>query len=91
MIGESFDNYLGRSNIDLKIILNNLKDRDSVNHYATTLVPNESSDVGDEVEISAVKAQLDGMPVVGFSLRRIGPRITQRNRSSDDVKKLPTN
>ncbi|MCF8194400.1 MAG: transcriptional regulator PpsR [Polynucleobacter sp.] len=88
VIGESFDNYLGRSNIDLKIILNNLKDRDSVNHYATTLVPNESSDVGDEVEISAVKAQLDGMPVVGFSLRRIGPRITQRNRSSDDdVKK----
>jgi len=92
VIGESFDNYLGRSNIDLKIILNNLKDRDSVNHYATTLVPNESSDVGDEVEISAVKAQLDGMPVVGFSLRRIGPRITQRNRSSDDdVKKLLTN
>lgn len=85
LIGEPIDNWLGRSSIDLRIILNNLKDKTSIKYYMTSIIPSGASS-GIEVELSAVKVTNDVEEYIGFSIRNISQRISQRNQSNGDLK-----
>jgi transcriptional regulator PpsR len=89
LIGESIDNWLGRSSIDLRIILNNLKDKTSIKHYVTSIIPRGLSN-GIEVELSAVRVINEIEEYIGFSIRNIGQRVSQRNQNNSDLKQTAT-
>jgi len=86
---EPIDNWLGRSSIDLRVILNNLKDKNSIKHYITSIVPHGNSS-GMEVEVSAVKVVNDLESYIGFSIRHIGQRLSQRSQATSDLKQTAT-
>ncbi len=81
---ESLENWLGRGNIDLRIILNNLKDRDSIKHYATTMISSQGNNL--DVEISAVKVPSAEGGVIGFSVRSTGSQVNKRNETTSDLR-----
>jgi len=89
MINEPIDNWLGRSGIDLQVIMSNLKDKNSIKHYITSIIPNGNSS-GMEVELSAVKVNNPTESYIGFSIRSIGQRISQRNQTNHDLKQTAT-
>ena len=86
---EPIDNWLGRSSIDLRVILNNLKDKNSIKHYITSIVPHGNAS-GMEVEVSAVKVVNDLESYIGFSIRHIGQRLSQRSQATSDLKQTAT-
>jgi transcriptional regulator PpsR len=89
LIGEPIDNWLGRSSIDLRVILNNLKEKISIKHYVTSIIPKGDSH-GIEVELSAVKVLGEAEEYIGFSIRHIGQRVSQRNQNNSDLKQTAT-
>ncbi|MEI7427899.1 MAG: helix-turn-helix domain-containing protein, partial [Betaproteobacteria bacterium] len=86
---EPIDNWLGRASIDLRVILNNLKDKNSIKHYITSIVPHGNSN-GMEVEVSAVKVVNAVESYIGFSIRHIGQRLSQRSQATSDLKQTAT-
>ena len=89
LLDEPIDNWLGRASIDLRVILNNLKDKNSIKHYITSIVPHGNAN-GMEVEVSAVKVVNDLESYIGFSIRHIGQRLSQRSQATSDLKQTAT-
>ncbi len=71
--GESLDRWLGRSGVDLNVLVSNLRQHGSVRLFATQL-RGEFGSVA-EVEISAVAALGATPPCLGFAIRDIGRRL----------------
>jgi transcriptional regulator PpsR len=71
--GESLTRWVGRSDIDLDILIANLKQHGSVRLFAT-LMRGELGDTAD-VEISAVTVMNGGTPCFGFAIRDVGRRL----------------
>jgi transcriptional regulator PpsR len=74
--GESLERWLGRSGVDLNVLLANLKEHDSIRLFSTT-VRGEYGATSD-VEISAVTAPDAEPPCVAFSLRSVARRLPQQ-------------
>lgn len=70
---ESLSRWLGRTGVDLSVLISNLRQRGSVRLFATTL-RGEHGAVTD-VEISAVLLTQGNQPFLGFSIRDIGRRL----------------
>jgi transcriptional regulator PpsR len=71
--GEPLERWLGRSGIDLDILLTHLRHRGLVRLFATTLRGELGAPA--EVEISAVKVMNGGQPCFGFAIRDVGRRL----------------
>jgi transcriptional regulator PpsR len=71
--GEPLERWLGRSGVDLNVLLANLKEHDSIRLFSTTLRGEYGS--SSEVEISAVSAPDAEPPCVAFSMRSIAGRL----------------
>lgn len=71
--GESLDRWLGRPGVDLKVMIANLRQRGSIQLFATTL--QSEFGPGLEVEISAVSVPHGERPVLGFAIRPVGRRL----------------
>lgn len=93
VLGEPLDRWLGRSGVDLSVLIANLQQRGSVRLFATTL----RGDTGGEtqVEISGVSVASGPIPCLGFSIRDIGsrmggerPSLKQLPRSADQLVEL---
>jgi len=89
LVDEPIDNWLGRASIDLRVILNNLKDKNSIKHYITNIIPSGGS-TGIEVEVSAVKVVTELESYIGFSIRQISQRVSQRGLATGDLKQTAT-
>jgi transcriptional regulator PpsR len=78
--GESLDRWLGRAGVDLSVLLSNLRQRERVRLFATTL----RGDLGGQmdVEISATRMPLADKPAYGFSIRDVGRRLTAEPSSA---------
>jgi len=74
--GEPLERWLGRSGVDLNVLLANLKEHDSIRLFSTTL-RGEYGAVS-EVEISAVSAPDAEPPCVAFSMRSIARRLAEK-------------
>lgn len=76
LYGESLERWLGRSSVDLDILLANLRQHGSLRLFGTTL----RGDLGEptEAEISAVTVMNGGRPCFGFAIRDIGRRLSGR-------------
>jgi transcriptional regulator PpsR len=70
--GQSLDNWVGESGVDMTVLIANLRQRGVVRFFSTTL-RNESGAVA-QVEISAVAID-NGKPSFGFAIRNVGPRV----------------
>ena len=81
--------FLGPQINAIKTILNNLKDKTSIKHYVTSIIPRGLSN-GIEVELSAVRVINEVEEYIGFSIRNIGQRVSQRNQNNSDLKQTAT-
>ncbi len=70
---EPLGRWLGRSGVDLDILIANLRQHGSVRLFATQM-RGELGDVTD-VEISAVTVMNGGQPCFGFAIRDVGRRL----------------
>lgn len=65
--GKSLDRWLGRSPVDVRVLLSNLQQHGSVRHFASVL--NGEFGASMEVEVSAVSALNAGTPSLAFMIR----------------------
>jgi transcriptional regulator PpsR len=71
--GHTADRWLGRSGVDLSVLLTNLRQHDVVRLFATTL--RGESGTRAEVEISARSLNDLQQPLIAFFIRDIGRRL----------------
>ncbi len=71
-IGQSLDRWLGRPGVDLRVLLNNLREHGLVRLFATTLRGDHGASTG--VELSAVTFTNDDRPCCGFAIRNVDAR-----------------
>ena len=72
--GRTLDNWIGRSTVDLTVILNNLKQDRPIKLYASVL--KNSVGATSEIEISAATVQRGDNPKIVFFIRDISRRLT---------------
>ena len=73
MRGQSLDRWLGRTGVDLGVLVSNLRQRSAVKLFATTL--RGEFGVSTDVEISAVMVAQADPPLLGFAVRDVGRRL----------------
>ncbi len=83
--GEPLQKWLGRSGVDMNVLISNLRQRGTVRLFATTLQGEYGSTA--QVEISAVSVTTGDQPCLGFTIRDIGRRLT--NEPTLTSKDLP--
>ena len=76
--GEPLARWLGRSGVDLDILIANLRQHGSVRLFAS-MIRGELGEPAD-VEISAVTVMNGGQPCIGFAIRDIGRRLQREPR-----------
>ena len=81
--GEPLQKWLGRSGVDMNVLISNLRQRGTVRLFATTVQGEYGSTA--EVEISAVSVSSDDQPCLGFTIRDIGRRLTNEPLTSKDL------
>jgi transcriptional regulator PpsR len=72
-ISESIERWLGRSGVDLSVLISNIRQRGSVSLFATTLRGEHG--VLSNVEISATSAVNGDKQCLGFTIRSVGQRV----------------
>ena len=76
-LGQPADRWLGRSSVDLNVLLSNLREHESVRLFASTLLPEGGSPL--EVEVSACRLEEPEGPAFALFLRDIGRRVAREN------------
>lgn len=72
--GQSLDRWLGRPGVDMRVLINNLRQHGSVRLFATSL--RGEYGLSTDVEISAVSALEGEQPCLGFTVRNVGKRAS---------------
>ena len=81
--GESLEKWLGRTGVDLNVLVSNLRQRGAVRLFATRM-RGEFGSIS-EVEISAVAVTTGEQPCLGFTIRDVGRRLTTDARVSREL------
>ena len=81
--GETLDRWLGRTGVDLSVMISNLRQRGAVRLFATTL-RGEYGAVTD-VEISATMVPHGERPFLGFAIRDVGRRLSSEPRGRREL------
>ncbi|MEO7937685.1 MAG: transcriptional regulator PpsR, partial [Burkholderiaceae bacterium] len=79
---ESIEKWLGRSGVDLNVLISHLRQSGAVRLFATTMRGEYGSTA--EVEISAVAVSDAEPPSLGFTIRDVGRRLTSDARANRD-------
>jgi transcriptional regulator PpsR len=86
--GESLQKWLGRSGVDMNVLVSNLKQRGSVRLYATTMQGEYGAKA--DVEISAVSVATGDQPGLAFTIRDVGRRLLgETQAASKDMPRSP--
>jgi len=75
--GQPADRWLGRSSVDLNVLLSNLREHGAVRLFASTLLPEGGSPL--EVEVSACRLEEPDGPAFALFVRDIGRRVARDN------------
>ena len=93
VVGQPLETWLGRSDVDLRVLIANIQQRGSVRLFATTLRGSNGAEL--QVEISGVATADSQRPCLGFSIRDIGHRagadrepLQELPRSADQLVEL---
>ena len=81
--GESLEKWLGRTGVDLSVLISNLRQRGAVRLFATRMRGEYGSTT--DVEISAVAITTGEQPCLGFTIRDVGRRLTSDARVSKEL------
>lgn len=81
--GEPLQKWLGRSGVDMNVLITNLRQRGTVRLFATTLQGEYGSSA--DVEISAVSVTTGDQPCLGFTIRDVGRRLGVEPMTSKDL------
>ena len=81
--GEMLDRWLGRTGVDFRVLLSNLRQHGTVRLFATQLRGEFGSH--SEVEVSAVSVVGGAHPCLGFTIRDMGRRLNSDPRASKEL------
>lgn len=81
--GESLGRWLGRTSVDLGVLITNLRQRGSLKLFSTNLRAEHGSLT--EVEISAALVTMDEQSYLGFTIRDVGRRLVGDSHARDDL------
>jgi transcriptional regulator PpsR len=81
VVGQHLSGWIARSGAELNMLQSNLKRHGVARNFATVIRDRFGGE--DEVEISAVAAELDGETVFGFAIRPVSRRLVPAENSSD--------
>ena len=81
--GEVLDKWLGRTGVDFRVLLTNLRQHGTVRLFATQMRGEYGST--SEVEISAVAVNTGPQRCLGFTIRDMGRRLTSDTRTSKEL------
>ena len=73
-LGHGLDRWLGRSGVDLNVLLANLREREAVKLFASNIVPHAGSSA--QVEISACRLDEPDGPAFALFIRDVERRVT---------------
>jgi transcriptional regulator PpsR len=79
--GESLEKWLGRTGVDLNVLISNLRQRGAVRLFATSMRGEYGSTA--DVEISAVAVTGGEQPCLGFTIRDVGRRLASETRGKE--------
>ena len=86
--GESLQKWLGRSGVDMNVLVSNIKQRGSVRLYATTMQGEYGAK--SDVEISAVSVDSGDHPCLAFTIRDVGRRLSSETQvTGKDMPRSP--
>jgi len=80
---ESLERWLGRSSVDLSVLISNLRQNGTVRLFATTIRGEYGS--ASDVEISAVSVTDADPPCLGFTIRDVGRRLGNDTRANREL------
>jgi transcriptional regulator PpsR len=85
--GALLDRWLGRTGVELNVLLTNLRNADVVASFPTAL----RGEVGveHEVEVSATRLDAGATPALAFAIRDIGRRMESQERSVPALARSP--
>ncbi len=86
ILGKSLDLWLGRTSIDLKIILGTVREYGSIKDYATTITADDGSSPL-EAQISAVSFISGKLSAIGISIHQISKTVQQPSANSENLGK----
>ena len=81
--GSMLDKWLGRTGVDFRVLVSNLRQHGAVRLFATQMRGELGSNT--EVEISAVSVTTGNQQCLGFTIRDMGRRLTQDARASKEL------
>ncbi len=81
--GSPLDQWLGRSGVDLDVLMSNLRQRGSVRLFATTLRGRHGATT--EVEISTAASSSAGEGFYGLAIRNVGRRLPADSRAGREL------
>ena len=83
VLGKSLEQWLGRTGVDLNVLITNLHQRGSVRLFATVMRGEYGAIT--EVEISGVAVTGGEQPCMGFTIRDVSRRLVDDARSGREV------
>jgi transcriptional regulator PpsR len=84
---ESLEKWLGRTGVDMNVLISNLRQSGAVRLFATTLRGEHGAST--QVEISAVAVTEGDLPCLGFTIRDVSRRLSNDPRASRDLPRSP--
>ena len=81
--GESLGRWLGRTGVELNVLIATLRQRGSVRLFPTTLRSDQG--VPNDVEISAAMVSDDEQSCLGFTIRDVSRRLTNDARAAKEL------
>jgi len=82
VVGESLDRWLGRSGVDLGVLMANLRQNDAVRLFPTVIRGRFGAETS--VEISAASVPNGKQSCLGFTIRDVGRRLQTESRGGDN-------
>jgi transcriptional regulator PpsR len=83
MLGQSLERWLGRTGVDLGVLISNLRQRGTVKLFATTL--RGEFGASTDIEISAVSVPNSDPAALGFTIRDVGRRMPPEAGAKQDL------
>jgi transcriptional regulator PpsR len=85
--GQSLERWLGRTGVDLNVLITNLRQRGAVRLFATVM--RGEFGASTEVEISGVAVTEGEQPCLGFTIRDVSRRLVPEVRTTGAGREMP--
>jgi transcriptional regulator PpsR len=85
--GQSLERWLGRTGVDLNVLITNLRQRGAVRLFATVMRGEYGATT--DVEISGVAVAEGELPCLGFTIRDVSRRLAAEVRTTGSGREMP--